>query len=192
MRKIIIFPILFFLFTSTLMADEFTGIGIKFGYNSSIFTGNDIPGKGVNSQAGFALGGFVCYEINNRFSLQQEAFITTKGAKINTIGDVYLYNIFMYFELPLLAKMTFRSNHKLKPNIFLGPALGITIVAINNVAVLEDIRGSDFGVILGAGIDIWKISLDIRINKGLLNFDQSADDIDLKNRTFSILVGFAF
>jgi hypothetical protein len=192
MKKTIIFPILFLLFTSNLKAGEFTGIGIKLGYNSSIFTGNDIPSKGVNSQAGFALGGFVCYKISNRFSLQQEAFITTKGAKINTVGDVYLSNMFMYFELPLLAKMTFRSEHRLKPYIFLGPAFGTTILAFNNVAVLEDIRGSDFGVVLGTGIEVWKFSFDIRFNKGLLNFDQSADNIDLKNRTFSILMGFAF
>ena len=69
---------------------------------------------------------------------------------------------------------------------------GITIIAFNNVAVLEDIRGSDFGVVLGTGVEVWKIHFDIRFNKGLLNFDQSADDIDLKNRTFSILMGFIF
>jgi hypothetical protein len=192
MRKAIIFPISFFLFASTLIAGDFNGIGIKLGYNSSIFTGNDIPGKGVHSQAGFAFGGFACYNISNEFSLQQEALITTKGAKINTVGDVYLSNIFIYFELPLLAKMTFRSEHQLKPYIYLGPAFGITIMAINNVGVLDDIKGSDFGVILGAGIEVWKVSLDIRLNNGLVNFDRSADDIDLKNRTFSILMGFAF
>jgi hypothetical protein len=53
MKKTIIFPILFLLFTSNLMAGEFTGIGIKLGYNSSIFTGNDIPGKGINSATDF-------------------------------------------------------------------------------------------------------------------------------------------
>jgi hypothetical protein len=192
MKKTIIFPILIFLFASPLKAGDFTGIGIKLGFNSSIFTGNDIPGKGVRSQPGFALGGFVQYEINSIFSLQQEAFITTKGAKINTVGDVYLSNTFIYFELPLLAKMTFQAEHHLKPFIYLGPALGITIIAINNVGVLDDIRGLDFGVVLGAGIEVWKFSLEIRLNKGLLSFDKSADDINLKNQTFSILMGFAF
>jgi hypothetical protein len=88
--------------------------------------------------------------------------------------------------------MTFRSEHRLKPYIFLGPAFGITILAFNNVAVLEDIRGSDLGVVLGTGIEVWKFSFELRFNKGLLNFDQSADNIDLKNRTFSILMGFTF
>ncbi len=192
MQKTIICTIIFFLLTPALIAGEFSKIGIKLGYNSSIFTGNDIPGKGVSSQGGVALGGFICYKFNQNFSLQQEVLFTSKGAKINTIGDVYLSNIFMYFELPLLAKMTFRSEHLLQPNIFIGPAFGLTIMAVNDVAVLEDIRSYDLGVVLGAGIDIWKFSFDTRFNFGLLNFDQSADDTDLKNRTFSIMVGFAF
>jgi hypothetical protein len=192
MQKIIIIITLFILFTSSLITGEFSNIGIKVGYNSSTFAGNDIPGKGVSSQSGVAIGGFVCYSFNQRFSLRQEVFFTTKGAKINTIGDVYLTNLFMYFELPLLAKMTFLSEHRVQPNIFIGPAFGLTIIATNDVAVLEDIRSYDLGVVFGAGIDLWKISIDVRFNIGLLNFDQSADDIDLKNRTFSSMVGFAF
>ena len=100
MQKTTVIAIMIFLVTSALKAGEFKSIGIKLGYNFSIFTGNDIPGKGVSSQGGMVLGGFVCYRFNQRFSLQQETFITTKGAKINTVGDVYLSNIFIYFELP--------------------------------------------------------------------------------------------
>ena len=192
MQRAIIITSLFLLLASTSPAGEFNGTGMKLGQNSSIFTGNDIPGKGVSSQAGITLGGFLCYKINNRFSLQQEVLITTKGSKINEIGDVYLTNILIYFEFPLLGRMTFRPEHMLKPAIFLGPAVGIKVLAINDVGVLEDIRGLDFSVVLGVGIEVKKFSLDARLISGLVNFDQSADDIDLKNRTISILFGFAF
>lgn len=192
MQKIISSITLCILITSSLMAGEFTGIGINLGYNSSTFAGNDIPGKGVSSQGGVAIGGFVGYTFNQRFSLRQEVLFTIKGAKINTIGDVYLSNLFMYIELPLLAKMTFLSGQKVQPNIFIGPAFDLTIMATNDVAVLEDIRSYDLGIVFGAGIDVWKISIDVRFNIGLLNFDQSDDDIDLKNRTFSFMVRFAF
>ena len=192
MQKIIIIFTFVILFTSSLMAGEFSGIGLKLGYNSSVFTGDDLPGKEVSSLAGLALGGFVSYKFNTKFSLRQEVLLTSKGARINTIGDVYLSNIFLYFELPLLAKMTFLSEQTLQPNIFIGPAFGLTIMAVNDVTVLEDIRGYDLGLVLGAGVDIWKLALDIRFNIGLLNFDQSAENLDLKNRTFSIMVGYAF
>lgn len=192
MYRATIITAIFLLFTSALLAGEFNGSGMKLGYNSSTFTGSDIPGKGVSSQAGITLGGFLRYKINHRFSLQQEILLTTKGAKINTVGDVYLSNIFMYFEFPLLGKMTFRPEHMLKPSIFAGPAFGIEVLTVNDVGVLEGIRGFDFGVVLGAGIEVWEFSLDVRLIKGLINFDQSADDIDLKNRTISVLFGVAF
>jgi hypothetical protein len=192
MQKILVSITLCILFNSSLVAGEFTSIGIKVGYNSSTFAGNDIPGKGVSAQGGAAIGGFVGYTFNQRFSLRQEVLITIKGAKINTIGDVYLTNLFIYFELPLLAKMTFLSEHRVQPNIFIGPAFGLTIMATNDVAVLEDIRSYDIGIVFGAGIDVWRFSVDVRFNIGLVNFDLSDDNIDLKNRTFSSMVGFAF
>jgi len=191
-HRIVICIILLFFLSSAVIAGEFSKVGIKLGHNSSIFTGDDIPGKGVSPHSGFAAGGFICYSFNQKFSLQQEVLFTFKGAKINTVSDVYLSNLFMYFELPLLAKMTFRPEHTLQPNIFIGPAFGITIIAVNEVAILEDIRGYDLGLVLGAGIDVWKFSLDLRYNFGLLNFDQSTDNLDLKIRTFSVMVGFAF
>ena len=192
MQKITKITILFFLFTTAVNAGEFTGLGIKFGYNSSIFVGNNIPGKGVSYQGGAAIGGFACYKLNQRFSLQQEVLLTSKGSKINTIGDIYLSNYFFYFEMPLLFKVTFLSGNTLRPNVFLGPSLGILFTAFNDRAPLDDIRSTDAGIVLGAGIEIWKINLDFRINNGLLNFDQSDDDIDQKNRTISFMVGFEF
>jgi hypothetical protein len=34
--------------------------------------------------------------------------------------------------------------------------------------------------------------MDVRLYEGLFNFDQSAGDIDLKNRTISIVTGYSF
>jgi hypothetical protein len=192
MNKTTLVTILFVLSVSTSLAGEFSGIGMKLGYNSSTFSGDDIPGKGVKSQSGLAIGGFFGYKFNQKFSLQQEILFTTKGAKINTIGDVYLSNLFMYFEFPLLVKMTFRPEQMFRPIVFLGPAFGINILAVNDTAVLEDIRSIDFGIVLGIGIEIWRFALDVRLYEGLLNFDQSAGDIDLKNRTISIVTGYSF
>ncbi len=192
MQKTTVITIMIILFTSALMAGEFTDIGIKLGFNSSTFNGNDIPGKGVTSQGGVAFGGFVCYKLNQKFSLQQEALIMTKGAKINTVGDVYLTNVFFYFEMPVLLKVTLLPKNVTKPFILLGPSLGIHLLAYNDVDFLDDIRSIDPGLILGTGIVIWKASLEIRMEQGLLNFDQSADDIDLKNQTFSFIISYAF
>jgi len=184
---------LFFLFVFTclsLQAGELTGVGIKLGYNNSKFTGNDIPGKGVSFQSGGSIGGFIEKNFNHKYCFRQEALITLKGSKINTVGDVYLSNYLFYLEIPALLIRTFLAESKIRPEIFIGLAPGLKIAAFNDRALLEDIRSIDTGIVLGAGIYLWNADLDIRINRGLLNFDQSGDDIDLKNFTISFLIGF--
>lgn len=191
-RKAILCCLALIASTLSATAQGFSGLGAKLGYTSSQFIGADIPGKGVGSQSGLTLGAFVSYELNGTFSLQQEVLFTLKGSKINTMGDVWLSNIFLYLEMPLLAKATFLPESELRPNIYAGPALAVLIGAFNDVGLLEDIRSYDVGFVLGGGVDIWKLSVDLRLTNGLLNFDESASDIDLKHQTISMLVGYAF
>jgi hypothetical protein len=94
--------------------------------------------------------------------------------------------------LPFLAKATFLTEYWLKPNIYVGPAVAVLIAAFNDRYFLDDIRKSDLGVVLGVSFEVWKVSLDLRLTKGLLNFDESVDNIDLKNQTISMMVGYAF
>lgn len=117
---------------------------------------------------------------------------TTKGSKINIIGDIYLSNTFVYLELPFLAKATFLREYWLRPNIYVGPAVAVLITAFNDRYFLDDIRSFDLGFVIGVSFEVWRVSLDFRLTKGLLNFDESADDINLKNQTISALIGYAF
>ncbi len=192
MKKITFIISLIMLCVSTLSAGGFSTTGMKLGLNYSEFIGKDIPGKGVNSIPGFSLGGFLNYKINDRFSLQQEALITTKGSNINTVGDINLHNIFVYFELPILVKITFPPIIGMKPIFYCGPAIGFKCLALNDTSMPDDIRDVDLGLVLDAGIEFFKISMDIRYNRGLFNFDKSAEDINLKNNTISFIVGYSF
>ena len=192
MKRIKIAFLLFFFLSAKLIAGEFSGWGLKLGYNSSIFTGEDIPGKGVSSQPGLAIGCFICYEFDPMFSIQQEVLFTTKGSKINTIGDIYLSNTFVYLELPFLVKATFLPECWLKPNIYAGPAVDILITAFNDRYFLDDIRSFDLGFVIGIGFEVWRVSFDFRLTKGLINFDESAEDINLKNQTISAFIEYGF
>jgi hypothetical protein len=191
-RKAIICSLALIASTVGATAQGLSGLGAKLGYNSSTFVGADIPGKGVSSQSGLALGGFATYEFDRTFSFQQEVLFTFKGSKVNTIGDVWRPNIFLYLEMPLVVKATFRTEYGLKPNIFTGPAVAALIGAFNSTGILEGIRSYDLGLVVGGGVEIWKLSLDLRLTNGLLNFDQSASGIDLKHRTISVMTGYAF
>jgi hypothetical protein len=191
-RKALICSLALVASTVGAAAQGFSGLGAKLGYNSSKFTGADIPGKGISSQPGLTLGGYVTYEFNSTFSLQQEVLFTFKGSKVNTIGDVWLRNIFLYVEMPLMVKATFLADSQLRPNVYAGPAVAALVAALNSTGLLEDIRTYDLGLVIGGGVEIWGLSLDLRLTKGLLNFDQSASGIDLKHQTISVMMGYAF
>jgi hypothetical protein len=191
-RKAIICSLALIASTVGATAQGFSEIGVKLGYTKSNFFGADVPGKGVSSQSGLALGCYVAYKFNETFSLQQEVLFTMKGSRVNTVGDVWRPNIFLYLEMPLVVKATFRTEYGLKPNIFTGPSVAVLIGAFNSTGILEGIRSYDLGLVVGGGVEIWKLSLDLRLTNGLLNFDQSAAGIDLKHRTISVMTGYAF
>ena len=184
--------VLIIISSSVLKAEGSLSKGVNFGFNSSRFTGNDIPGKGIASIPGLTLGFFINYEISNHFSLQPELLFTTKGSKINTVGDIYLHNIFTYMEIPVLAKWTFMPEKKWRPYLHGGPFLDFKLLAFNEEGFPEDFRKFDLGLILGAGISFKKISFGVNYSRGFLNFDQSEENIDLKNQTISVVAGFSF
>ena len=192
MKIIIIFISLILFFFNPVFAGEFSSTGIKLGLNYSKFIGDDIPGKNVSNMTGFAIGGFLTYKINDTFSVQQELYLTTKGSLVNTVGDINQSNTFVYLQLPLLAKITFFPKDHFRPVILCGPTLGIKTIAMNFTGMLEDIKPIDWGLIVRAGIEYWKISFEFSYDRSLSNFDQSADGIDIKNQTISFIVGYSF
>ncbi len=192
MKKIITFISLMAFFFNPVFAGEFSSTGIKLGLNYSKFIGDDIPGKNVSNITGFAIGGFLTYKINDTFSAQQELYLTTKGSLVNTVGDINQSNTFVYLQLPLLLKITFFPKNRFRPVILCGPALGIKTIAMNFTGMLEDIKPIDWGLIVRAGIEYWKISFEFSYDRSISNFDQSADGIDLKNQTISFIVGYSF
>ena len=191
-RTIISILVLSFIIPFALNAEAYLSKGINFGFNGSSFTGKDIPGKGIGYIPGLTFGFFVNYETSSRFSLQSELLFTTKGSRINTVGDAYLNNVFTYIEIPVLAKWTFATEKKWRPYFLVGPYLDIKLLVFNEVGFPEDFRTIDLGLILGAGIRFNKITFGLRYSHGFLNFDQSEENIDLKNQTISVVIGFSF
>ena len=53
----------------------------------------------------------------------------------------------------------------------------------------EETESFDFGWTAGVGADMGRVTLDARYTMGLMNIDKTGDDT-IKNRTFSVMVGF--
>ena len=220
--KIILIAISLLMISSVIFAQGITAKGVKGGLNIATLTGDDAEDE--KSKIGFAFGGFLTYEVNKMFSLQPELLFTMKGTKfefeyIEDYGSFQYYykqegswNL-NYLEIPILAKLNIPMEGNIKPNVFLGPALGFNLSATfdsdwedkgyeDGVLVFEDsggvnddiedyIKGVDFGLVFGAGVDFGQISVDARYNFGLSTIADEGD-AEIKNSVISIMLGYAF
>ncbi len=183
----------FLLLFANSFAQQNLQTGITIGYNNSTFIGSDKSGLGLSSIPGFYLGGIVNYPINSRFSLLSNIAFASRGTEINTISDVYVDVFFFYLDVPLMIKMNFFTDKIITPYLEFGVAFDYNALALSTGGGnLTDVKNVDLGMVSGFGIDIWKISFGMRYNYGLIPFDNSDLKLDLRNSTFSFLIGIKF
>ena len=62
----------------------------------------------------------------------------------------------------------------------------------NDTDDVEDIKKTDFGIVFGFGTEFGNICIDGRYEMGLTSIDDSDDNLDVKNRVFSFMLGYMF
>jgi hypothetical protein len=93
----------------------------------------------------------------------------------------------------------------LSPNIFAGPAVGFRAncqlkgengSGASAQASCSDadvhVKSTDFSLVLGAGLDVRRLSFQGRYDLGLTKVGDSSTANDIKNGAFLITVGFSF
>jgi hypothetical protein len=176
----------------SILAQDKLNTGLNIGYVSSTFIGNGIPHKELAPVSSALIGGYFRYLLNDKFSIQPEIDFYTKGSKINTIDNLYEYVYLNYLEMPVLFVSRLRNEKKLQPIFIAGPALSINTGASGSRGYLNDVKRIDAGFIAGAGIEVWKLSFQVRYDCGIVRFDKSSQDLNLRNSALSVLVGFNF
>lgn len=211
MRRLIettvVLAVVFTLVSASVSAQGLTGKGFKAGLNIANVHGDDIPDE-CGTIMGLCAGGFITYSINEMFAIQPELLYTMKGSKcedeLPALGNVEMTFSLNYLEIPVLAKLTIPTQGSVKPNLFVGPALGINLSAKLKVEAfgeseeedIEDVKSTDFGVVFGGGVDFGlgqgKITFDARYTLGLTTTDESEEEADMKNNVISLMVGYSF
>ena len=162
--------------------------GLKLGFNFANVSIENFDGTSTNT--GFTLGGFFNYTMGN-ILLQPEILFSQKGYEFNTSFSNQTVNI-TYLEIPVLAKISLPFSG-LNPSLLIGPALGIKLSATlernGQSSDLEGLKSMDLGIIFGIDGKLGNLPmiLDIRYNLGLTSI---ADGGSLKNRVFSIMLGY--
>jgi hypothetical protein len=177
---------------STAHAQVLPKFGVKAGLNYATFNNTD----NAEYKTGF-LGGIYA-NINipaTPMAIQPEVLYAQYGA--NDGGSDAKFSV-DYIQIPVLAKFGFGAPAvPVKPEVFFGPYAGFNInseIEGSNISVNADdyFKSTDFGVVVGAGVQVSKLNFEFRYTAGLTDVfaDQYADGE--KNGAFSLTVGISF
>ena len=183
--------------------------GFKIGVNYANVFGEEATaleeflGADFKSKMGLCAGGFIQFNLSNVLTIQPEFLYSMKGARMEeeVLGETLkvAYNL-SYLEVPVLVKFMIPTPGGVKPSLFVGPAVAIKLGAKMKVEyagdtdeddVSDDVENTEFGLIIGGGLDFGKIMFDVRYNLGLTTLSIYEDE-EIKNRGISFKVGFSF
>jgi hypothetical protein len=197
MKKLILVLSIFLTGALTAQAQLLPSVqfGVKGGVNlTSLSSGSSSLSS--DNRAGY-LGGFWARFGALGFNFQPEIYLTSKNVDINTSNSTSANAKFTSIDVPLLlgAKV---GALGIGGRFYGGPLLSFAInkdsgfgSAVGNAARL-DYKDSNFGIQLGAGLDIQKISVDLRYEAGLTKQNYFDGSTNYKTRVSLFNLSLAY
>ena len=196
------------LFSSCLRAHaQFAfSAGPKGGFAITTFRGDDADD--VDTRTSWLGGVFTNFQLGKVVALQPEFLLTEKGAEVTSDNTRSKFSI-NYFEIPVLAKLRLPlANEVIFPHVLLGPYFAFrtdfdatstdtqsgSSIQINT----SDVRKSEVGALVGAGIDIQTqgsgvfFTIDGRYGWSFHDLNDNDDVITLKNAGWTFAAGIGF
>jgi Outer membrane protein beta-barrel domain len=174
--------------------------GVKGGLSVAEFAGgaNDFD-ESEGSRKGLVAGAFVAVPLAGPLSFQPEALFAQKGSAYD-FPDLDTTVKLDYVEVPLLLKARFGVG--VRPYFFAGPYVGLRLSAkahgnagadgADDVDLENETKGTDYGVVGGAGVELGRLLVEARYARGLGGIASDAIDDDIDNAVWSVLVGLRF
>jgi len=185
MKKIILAVVLMACCMSQI--DAQIRFGIKGGLNFDKFKFDEDTKKKLNPEnvSGWQAGALLQIKVPVAgIGVQPELLYTV--CKTNIKDDT---NSIHFFEIPVMLQWGL-DLVIVRPYIQGGPYFGYVLKADGNT-FKDNIDKSNWGIALGAGIDLWKLQLSARYQWGLHNVSK-VTDFDLKNNRLNLSLGFLF
>jgi len=200
--KKILLPI--FIITYLWNADAQYKFGIQGGVGSSNYHGNDFSTDN-QPKTGITAGLFYEREINRTISLGGEINYEQKGTSYNysprVATNISSDSHLEYLSVPLLAKAYLDYNAYFF--CYTGISAAYLLNSSNLVKVTEygyiidtksffdyDFRKFDAALLIGIGLDIKEIILNIRYSYGIIDVYKGSNVPDIKNQFISVTLGF--
>lgn len=194
-------------FTTSYAQQRFSA-GPRIGLNLSNYWGN---ADNMRFKPGVNAGVFLSYSSLNHFGISADVLYSQRGAKYDTPVLKFTQRV-NYLEIPVVARYYLTLNGDFRPNIFVGPSLGIKLNArrvngdpnTNNINAdnTGDFRDLDLGATGGFQLN-WRTGsrqhflIDARYTLGLSEVQTNLPNRwgarnNLQNSTISISLGYAF
>ncbi len=183
--------------------------GFKIGVNYADLFGEEAKameqalGTELKSKWGLCAGAFIQFNISKVLVIQPEFLYTMKGTRMEeeVLGETLkvAFN-FSYLEVPVLIKLMIPTPGGVKPSLFVGPAIAFKLSAKSKMEyagqtdeedISDEMENTEFGLIIGGGLDFGKLTFDVRYNLGLTSLSIYEDE-EIKNGVISLKVGFSF
>lgn len=174
----------------TAQAQVLPKFGVKAGYNYSTFNNTD----DVDYKGGFIGGIYSSIKIPaSPMAVQPEVLYAQYGANIDNTDAYFRVN---YIQVPVLLKFGF-DTPGVKPQVYFGPYMGFNVNSeIKNsdgsLNLDDQASDTDFGVAVGAALDISKVSIGLRYTAGLTNVANDNLDSEAKNGALALTLGVTF
>ena len=176
-------------------------IGLKFGTNTSTMITNidDVLKQNIeaNSVNNYLAGVFARINIG-RIYAQPEAYFNTKGGTISPLGNdqfqIPTSTLFKYqtIDVPILVGLKLLNKNLINFRIYTGPVFSY-VTANTMISEISDFKREDLndrymGWQVGAGIDIWFLTLDARIENSS-NILNDNSNYEARNKVYLLSAG---
>jgi len=165
------------------------GAGIKFGPTFDTFSSDALD---FDNRTGIHAGLFVGGSRDNVVGFQTEFNWLRKNTETEAGQQIRID----YFQIPLLLRLNAGSssaNGFAAYGIF-GPAVELKIAdEIQGITLDDGFEGADVSLVFGGGIEVARIIVEARYEKGLRRINNNFSDFtEIKKQAFTILFGLRF
>jgi len=196
MKKLILLSAFFLAFGVVAQAQVFT-FGVKGGVSSSSvdFTNRSPDFAQLENEAkitGFHGGIFTRLKVLG-FLLQPEAVLSSSGGKFEVpddLGNTTVQEVgFTHLDVPLLV-----GYNVLFARAYAGPVASMLLGSDYGSKEAKDFfNSSDWGYQAGVGVDISRITLDVRYERLKRSYvNPSTGSVDLRNQQLMVSLGYKF
>jgi len=172
-------------------------VGLKGGLNLSKFT-VDPEEPGVDFPYSYGpTGGVFVTAGSGAVAAQIEALYSRKGSKVDESGTETLFKL-DYVDIPLLIRFNGAPANATTFFVNVGPTIGVNFRARredadgNESDIKDEVEQIEYGLTVGVGAQVDALVIEGRYTHGLSNIPVEDGSEDIRHRTFSLLLGFAF